>query len=187
MIFAVNVSSICLIFFQLKQIFREATGDLVLGLCEILNVSWQIMIDDKISEFVSLCSEYSEFWKAAHQQDAQIQTSEKELSCISRIVSWFKREQGSHSDLDCSWLDANGVLQSGRVDFFDVFLNLASVSQPSVSNMASKLSIQLHSFPSNLFCYLQQTDILLGRDNFLIKQLESRLQTLVRTQHYTFT
>jgi hypothetical protein len=34
---------------QLKHIFKEASGDLLLSLCKLLEVSWQVMIDDKIS------------------------------------------------------------------------------------------------------------------------------------------
>ena len=34
---------------QLKTIFKEASGDLLLSLCKLLEVSWQVMIDDKIS------------------------------------------------------------------------------------------------------------------------------------------
>jgi hypothetical protein len=34
---------------QLKSIFKEASGDLLLSFCKLLEVSWQVMIDDKIS------------------------------------------------------------------------------------------------------------------------------------------
>ena len=32
-----------------KSILKEASGDLLLSLCKLLEVSWQVMIDDKIS------------------------------------------------------------------------------------------------------------------------------------------
>jgi hypothetical protein len=34
---------------QLKNILKEASGDFLLSLCKLLEVSWQVMIDDKIT------------------------------------------------------------------------------------------------------------------------------------------
>ena len=42
-------TNFCNMRFQLKPIFKEASGDLLLSLCKLLEVSWQVMIDDKIS------------------------------------------------------------------------------------------------------------------------------------------
>jgi hypothetical protein len=41
--FVVNLLS------QLKMIFKQSSGDLLLALCELMSVSWQIMVDDKIT------------------------------------------------------------------------------------------------------------------------------------------
>jgi hypothetical protein len=39
---------------QLKVLFQQSSGDLLLSLCELLSVSWQVMVDDKISGQFSL-------------------------------------------------------------------------------------------------------------------------------------
>jgi hypothetical protein len=178
---------------QLKKIFQEASGDLLLGLCMLLDVSWQIMIDDKITQFVDLCCDYSRLsyissqpllleslptGERLFQQDPRNQMS-NENRILNRIVSWFENERSSHADVDCNWLDASGVVQSASVNFFEVFLNLASIPKPTLCNMASKLSIQLHSFPKTLFSYLQKSEILSQEDDLLFKQIGKKFQSLV--------
>ncbi len=64
------------------------------------------------------------------------------------------------------------------VDWFHVIPALATI--PKTTNMASKLCIQLHAFPKDVFENIQKTQILTGQDSENISKLEIELRTLVR-------
>jgi len=64
------------------------------------------------------------------------------------------------------------------VDWFHVIPALATI--PKTSNMASKLCIQLHAFPKDVFESIQKTQIVTGQDSEIISKLEIELRTLVR-------
>jgi hypothetical protein len=155
----------------------------------LLDISWHIMIDDKITKFVNLCCNYSRSTNRTLQSlildsvsDDSVPQEPNQPSDEERIISWFKNELIGHYEVNCEWLDERGLLQAQQVNFFEVFLNLASIPKPALCNMASKLYIQLHSFPKNLFKYLQQTEVLRQEDSELFKQLEGKLKSLVSTQ-----
>ena len=40
---------------QLKKIFAKSSGDLLLALCDLMSVSWQVMVDDKITGLRARC------------------------------------------------------------------------------------------------------------------------------------
>ncbi len=63
------------------------------------------------------------------------------------------------------------------VDWFDVLPSLASI--PKTANMASKLCVQLHSFPKDVFQNLKDTKILIGQESNIICNLEIELRVLV--------
>jgi hypothetical protein len=63
------------------------------------------------------------------------------------------------------------------VDWFDVLPSLASI--PKTANMASKLCVQLHQFPKDIFQNLQVTKILTGQESKIISNLEVELRILV--------
>jgi hypothetical protein len=63
------------------------------------------------------------------------------------------------------------------VDWFDVIPSLTRI--PKTSNMASKLCIQLHSFPKDVFENIQKTQIVTGHDSAILSKLEVELRTLV--------
>jgi hypothetical protein len=46
--------------------------------------------------------------------------------------------------------------------------------------MASKLCIQLHAFPKDVFESIQKTQIVTGQESEIISKLEVELRTLVR-------
>jgi hypothetical protein len=69
------------------------------------------------------------------------------------------------------------VEQREKIDWFDVIPALTGI--PKTSNMASKLCIQLHSFPKDAFENIQKTKILTGQDSEIVSKLEVELRTLV--------
>jgi hypothetical protein len=69
------------------------------------------------------------------------------------------------------------VEKSDLVDWFDVIPSLTSI--PKTSNMASKLCIQLHSFPKDVFESIQKTQIVTGQDSAILSKLEVELRLLV--------
>jgi len=70
------------------------------------------------------------------------------------------------------------------VDWFDVIPSLTRI--PKTSNMASKLCIQLHSFPKDVFENIQRTQIVTGQDSAILSKLEVELRTLVSSMAYNF-
>jgi hypothetical protein len=68
------------------------------------------------------------------------------------------------------WLDDG-------VEWFDVIPCLTRI--PKTSTMASKLCIQLHSFPKDVFESIQKTQIVTGQDRVVLNKLEVDLRTLV--------
>jgi hypothetical protein len=71
-----------------------------------------------------------------------------------------------------------------EVDWFDVLPALANI--PKTSNMASKLCIQLHSFPKEVFESIQKTKIIAGQDSEILNKLEVELRILVSSFLDTF-
>ena len=68
-------------------------------------------------------------------------------------------------------------MRTDEVDWFDVIPVLTSI--PKTSSMASKLCIQLHSFPKVVFQSIQKTQIISGPDSEIFKKLSVELRTLV--------
>ena len=72
-----------------------------------------------------------------------------------------------------------GQLISKSIDWFDVIPCLATIPKTEVRNMASKLCIQLHSFPKDLFQKIKQTEIVAGQESQVLNALELELRHLV--------
>ena len=68
---------------------------------------------------------------------------------------------------------------SKSIDWFDVIPCLASIPKTEVRNMASKLCMQLHSFPKDLFQKIKQTEIVAGQESEVLNALERELRLLV--------
>ena len=66
-----------------------------------------------------------------------------------------------------------------NIDLFDVTRCLAVVPKTEVRNMASKLCIQLHSFPRDLFKKIKETEIVDGQDNQILNAMKKELRHLV--------
>ena len=72
------------------------------------------------------------------------------------------------------------LLQGNKsIDLFDVIRCLAVVPKTEVRNMASKLCIQLHSFPRDLFKKIKETEIVDGQDNQILNAMKKELRHLV--------
>jgi hypothetical protein len=72
------------------------------------------------------------------------------------------------------------LLQGNKsIDLFDVIRCLAVVPKTEVRNMASKLCIQLHSFPRDLFKKIKETEIVDGQDNEILNAMKVELRHLV--------
>jgi len=72
------------------------------------------------------------------------------------------------------------LLQGNKsIDLFDVTRCLAVVPKTEVRNMASKLCIQLHSFPRDLFKKIKETEIVDGQDNQILNAMKVELRHLV--------
>ena len=72
-----------------------------------------------------------------------------------------------------------GKLIESNLDLFDVTRCLADVRKTEVRNMASKLCIQLHSFPRDLFKKIKETEIVDGQDNQILNAMKKELRHLV--------
>jgi len=67
---------------------------------------------------------------------------------------------------------------NAKVDWFVAIRSLVNIPNIEVLNMASKLSIQLHSFPKDLFQKIQETKIVRGQESQFLNKLEIELRTL---------
>jgi hypothetical protein len=65
------------------------------------------------------------------------------------------------------------------IDLFGVIRCLAVVPKTEVRNMASKLCIQLHSFPRDLFKKIKETEIVSDQENEILNTMKLELRHLV--------
>ena len=72
---------------------------------------------------------------------------------------------------------------NAKVDWFVAIRSLVNIPNIEVQNMASKLSIQLHSFPKDLFQKIQETKIVRGQESQFLNKLEIELRNLVSSAH----
>jgi hypothetical protein len=84
----------------------------------------------------------------------------------------------SHTNFPSPFLLQGKSIES-NIDLFDVIRCLAVVPKTEVRNMASKLCIQLHSFPRDLFKKIKETEIVDGLDNEILNAMKLELRHLV--------
>ncbi len=84
----------------------------------------------------------------------------------------------SHSNSPPIFLLQDGI-SIDSIDLFDLIRCLAVVPKTEVRNMASKLCIQLHSFPRDLFKKIKETEIVAGEDNQILNTMKLELRHLV--------
>lgn len=176
----------------IRYIFSE-----FLELCE----KWQKESSQLVTTMTQATASRNSF--TTNYRVAEVQSKRMEMALMKLAREFFEKEKSNStkSQIDFTnehvrflrhfhlfWLQGFPILSFGLillqdvekndwVDWFDVIPALTNI--PKTSNMASKLCIQLHSFPKDAFDNIQKTKILTGQDSETINRLEVELRTLV--------
>ena len=102
---------------------------------------------------------------------------------IVRVLDCVRLHNHLHTHLlAILTLHKQGESINKSIDWFDVIPCLAHVPKTEVRNMASKLCIQLHSFPKTLFQKIQITELVTGQSSFFARNLWQQIRLLTLTQ-----
>ena len=165
------------------------------------------MPDYSFSEFLDLCgnwqNETSSLVNMSNVRIADLQAKRIETTLMKLARDFFDKEKSNSTKSKIDFTDEHVrflvflyliqlqffqilctvliLLQDQErndwVDWFQVIPTLANI--PRTSTMASRLCIQLHAFPKDVFESIQKTQIVTGQDSEIISKLEVELRILV--------